>query len=371
MTLNVGAKILELRKAKNITQERLAEAVGVSIAAVSKWECAATYPDIALLPAIASYFEVSIDALLDYQVQPNKLQEYRDTLQKFVQVSDYQSGLPIAEKALKQYPNDFYLLMSIAALKLSEGTSEEGSDRKSTVEKAIEYFLRSLVVKPTDSPIKKESIQQSIAFAYSSINEFDKAISILEEINIAGVFDPDIAFNLIEAGKINEAIPKLQNYLFNMAFGFAMVTQSLGQCFRENEKLQYVVDLQLLHASFLASFTHDTPNYCDLLCSMSYHDLAKFQREVGDVESMWGSIEKSVYHAVRFDRQPSYALASVKFMDEHEGWVANNSSENACRGALNRIKSDFSEFQADVRYVNIMNELESAARDKRESGIWQ
>lgn len=370
MILNIGAKILELRKAKNITQERLAEAVGVSIAAVSKWECAATYPDIALLPAIATYFEVSIDALMDYQVQPNKLQEYRDTLQKFVQVSDYQSGLPIAEKALKQYPNDFHLLMSIASLKLSEGTSGKCSDKKSTVEQAIEYFQRSLVVKPTDSPTKKESIQQSIAFAYGSINEYDKAIFILEEINVEGVFDRDIAFNLIQAGKINEAMPKLQKYLFNMAFGFAMVTESLGKCFRENEKLQYVVDLQLLHASFLTSFTHDTPNYCDLLCSMSYHDLAKLQREVGDVEGMWCSIEKSVYHAVRFDRQPSYTLASVKFMDDREGGLANNSSENACRGALNSIKSDFSEFKADVRYVNFMNELESAVRDKQESGIW-
>lgn len=371
MKLNIGAKILELRKSKSITQEQLAEAVGVSIAAVSKWECAATYPDIALLPAIASYFEVSIDALIDYQVQPNKLQEYRDTLQKFVQVSDYQSGLPIAENALKQYPNDFYLLMSIASLKFSEGTSGVCSDKKSTVKKAIEYFNRALAVKPANSPTKKESIQQNISFAYSSINEYDKAISILEEINVNGVFDPDIASNLIETGKTNEAMATLQKYLFRMAFGFAMVTESLGKCFRENEKLQYVVDLQLLHASFLASFTHDTPNYCDLLCSMSYHDLAKFQREVGDEESMWGSIKKSVYHAVRFDQQPSYDLASVKFMDDREGWLANNSSENACRGALNRIKSDFSIFQADVRYVNIMNELESASRDKRESGIWQ
>ena len=370
MGLNIGAKILELRKAKNITQERLAEAVGVSITAVSKWECAATYPDIALLPAIASYFEVSIDALMDFQVQPNKLQEYRDTLEKFVQVGDYQSGLPIAEKALQQYPNDFHLLLSSATLKLSEGTSDVFPD-KSTVEKAIKYFQRSLVVKPADSSIKNESIQQNIAFAYGSINEYDKAISILEEINVKGVFDPDIAYNLIQAGKINEAMPMLQNYLLNMAFGFGMVIHSFGKCFRANEKLQYVVDLQLLEVSFLASFTHDTPNYFDELCSTSYHDLAKLQREVGDVEGMWDSIEKSVYHAVRFDRQPSYTRASVKFMDDLEGWLANNSSENACRGVLNRITSDFPEFQADVRYVNAINELESAARDKRESGIWQ
>jgi len=59
---NIGEVIHILRKAKGITQEELANNVGVSTQAVSKWECGGV-PDTELLPVIADYFEVSIDTL--------------------------------------------------------------------------------------------------------------------------------------------------------------------------------------------------------------------------------------------------------------------------------------------------------------------
>ena len=59
---NIGEVIYTLRKAKGITQEELANNVGISMQAVSKWECGGV-PDTELLPVIADYFEVSIDTL--------------------------------------------------------------------------------------------------------------------------------------------------------------------------------------------------------------------------------------------------------------------------------------------------------------------
>jgi Predicted transcriptional regulators len=59
---NIGTVIYSLRKIKGITQEELANQVGVSTQAVSKWECGGM-PDIELIPAIADYFDVSIDML--------------------------------------------------------------------------------------------------------------------------------------------------------------------------------------------------------------------------------------------------------------------------------------------------------------------
>ena len=59
---NIGEIINTLRKGKGITQEELANHVGVSTQAVSKWECGGV-PDTELIPIIADYFEVSIDTL--------------------------------------------------------------------------------------------------------------------------------------------------------------------------------------------------------------------------------------------------------------------------------------------------------------------
>lgn len=62
--MNLGNKILEIRKKKNITQEELAAELGVTAAAVSKWENGYTLPDIFMLCALADYFDVTTDELL-------------------------------------------------------------------------------------------------------------------------------------------------------------------------------------------------------------------------------------------------------------------------------------------------------------------
>jgi transcriptional regulator with XRE-family HTH domain len=61
--LKVGKRIAELRNINNITQLELAEKLGVTDRAVSKWETGGGYPDIELLPQIADIFNVNIDYL--------------------------------------------------------------------------------------------------------------------------------------------------------------------------------------------------------------------------------------------------------------------------------------------------------------------
>ena len=60
---SISENLLRLRKSKNLTQANIADKLGVSFQAVSKWECGSSLPDIELLPAIADIFNVTIDAL--------------------------------------------------------------------------------------------------------------------------------------------------------------------------------------------------------------------------------------------------------------------------------------------------------------------
>ncbi len=62
--MNLGKTILELRKQKQVTQDELAAELGVTAAAVSKWENGYTLPDVLMLCALADYFGVSTDELL-------------------------------------------------------------------------------------------------------------------------------------------------------------------------------------------------------------------------------------------------------------------------------------------------------------------
>ncbi len=64
MKLNIGENIRKHRRNMDITQEQFAEKIGVSFQAVSRWENGNTYPDMELLPAIAKFFDISIDQLM-------------------------------------------------------------------------------------------------------------------------------------------------------------------------------------------------------------------------------------------------------------------------------------------------------------------
>ena len=68
-TLNISENIIRLRREKKVTQEELADFVGVTKASVSKWENKQSMPDILLLPQLAAFFDVTIDELVGYKPQ--------------------------------------------------------------------------------------------------------------------------------------------------------------------------------------------------------------------------------------------------------------------------------------------------------------
>jgi Helix-turn-helix. len=70
--INIAGTIVKKRHEKGLTQEELANYLGVSKASVSKWETGQSYPDITFLPQLATFFNISIDELIGYEPQMSK-----------------------------------------------------------------------------------------------------------------------------------------------------------------------------------------------------------------------------------------------------------------------------------------------------------
>ncbi len=83
--LKIGNRIKEKRRERNLTQEELASMLGVTKAAVSKWENEESYPDITLLPQIAQLFHMTMDDLFDFDPNDKPL----------VVVNEYHFGLSL------------------------------------------------------------------------------------------------------------------------------------------------------------------------------------------------------------------------------------------------------------------------------------
>ena len=124
--IKLGEKIRNLRKQKNVSQEVLAQVLGVSFQAVSKWETGATMPDVALIPAIASFFGVSTDELFDF----NLLEQEQKIMKLCREAADYRDVDPAKSEAmlregLKQYPGNDIILNNLLYTMQSPDRSEE------------------------------------------------------------------------------------------------------------------------------------------------------------------------------------------------------------------------------------------------------
>lgn len=116
--LRLSENIGRLRREKRITQDELATFLSITKASVSKWETGQSYPDILLLPQIASYFDISIDELLGYEPQMS-----REQIRKiYLELSEDFSKLPFNEvmdksrSIVKKYYSCYPLLTQIVLL---------------------------------------------------------------------------------------------------------------------------------------------------------------------------------------------------------------------------------------------------------------
>lgn len=121
MTIYLSENIKRLRREKEITQETLADFLGVTFQSVSRWERGESYPDITMLPAIASFFNVSVDALLgaDKVQNEQKIKEYLELYDR-MKLKDMQFTFNQYKKAVKDFPGDFRILVRYMQL-LHEG----------------------------------------------------------------------------------------------------------------------------------------------------------------------------------------------------------------------------------------------------------
>lgn len=141
--LQFANTISALRKRKGITQDQVAAYVGVSKAAVSKWETGLSYPDILLLPKLATYYNLSIDELLGYKPQMTK----EDIQKLYVELSQEFAIKPFDEIyeriqfIIDEYYSCFPLLMQMAVLLLNYQPMA-GEKQQDVMNKAIELCHR-------------------------------------------------------------------------------------------------------------------------------------------------------------------------------------------------------------------------------------
>lgn len=180
--LKIGEIIYNLRKQKGITQEKLAQSVGVSTAAVSKWESGNAYPDITLLAPLARLFEVSIDELMNFkeELSNEEIMKLYMEYAKIFEEKSLKEGIEICEEKLKEYPNNLFLKFRIGSLYMMYLSKCGGEEEiKVMVQKIIEL----LEISSESNELEvKEASYYLLSSLYSMNDETDKGIEVLKNI---------------------------------------------------------------------------------------------------------------------------------------------------------------------------------------------
>ena len=171
MDLLLGNKIKELRKGRGVTQQQLADAIGISFQAISKWETGIALPDITLVPALANYFGITTDALFHFNLHEmqKKVEYISDEAYKFRE-SGAEKSKAILEEGLRRYPdNDILLNNPLYVMNYSEKPDETIA----VAEKLIEHTVQSNV---------RYDALRFLAYAYNAKSDIKSAEAAIEQI---------------------------------------------------------------------------------------------------------------------------------------------------------------------------------------------
>lgn len=219
--INIAKKIADKRRQKGITQEELASFLGVSKPAVSKWESAQCYPDITLLPALAAYFDISIDELIGYEPQMLK-----DDIKKlYAKLTDDFSKKSLAEvlNECKRYEKKYYscwqLQLHIGLLYVNHAPLAENPERAAEIISDAKKIFEHISNECDEINLKRQAVCLQ-AYCYLIENKPASAIDLLQETNEPQMSSETLLSKAYEMkGDRQKAVNILQTFIYNNLMG--------------------------------------------------------------------------------------------------------------------------------------------------------
>ncbi|HBR32394.1 MAG TPA: transcriptional regulator [Clostridiales bacterium] len=179
MEINIGKNLKKLRVQRDLTQEQLAEILNVSAQAISRWENNTTYPDIATVPFIANFFDVSVDELIGMDEIRNSINmnEIFPKVHELRSLGQIEDAIILLREAMKVYPNNNGVLAELA-MTLTLKNNEETDN--GSVREAIQLSER--VLENSTSTKLRSCVMANLCFLYLKDENQEKAISLVRTL---------------------------------------------------------------------------------------------------------------------------------------------------------------------------------------------
>ena len=313
MDIKLSDNIRKFRKERRLTQEQLAEVLGVTTGAVHKWESGMSIPDISLIVEMADFFDTSVDVLLGYKMKDNHIDSTISRMEEMCRNSD-PSALTEAEKLLKKYPNSFKVVHACAGIYSFFGV---GKGKEAECRRSLELYeqARILIDQNTTPWISEETILGRMAMAYTLTGEYEKAMQLLKDHNPNGMFDDDIGLIMVlYLDKIKDSIPYLVagmidgfGKLLNSVLGYTRVLCSENKFVTAKKLVTLIVNMME------GLYGDENTSFADKMYALAYILIAYTSLKTGEKEEAEDFIKKAVDFSKKFDSAPNYSIGKFLF----------------------------------------------------------
>lgn len=365
--MSIGTTIKRLRREKDITQEQLAEYLGITSRAVSQWETVKTSPDISMIAPLTSIFNITSDQLLGIDIE-SKEQEieklYMDAYNT-ASVGDHVLAIKMTCEALMKHPSSYKLMDFYANEIFLYNDLTPVEEQRNNENRALGY-LDKIMFECTDHEIYNNSTTMACLW-YARLGEVDKAESIAKNYSgamwthgelLGKIYTGKRQFEILREEMLRQFTTSLGDILNNLQNS---KDDDGYNIYSDDEKL-------MLNRMCIEMFALYFP-YGDYLYNAKY--VARAYREMSDIYASRKDTERTIEclnsvvdFTIQFDSvkpDDTHSSPSVKGITAGNLWL--NEGHNTCMRLLEKLKESKYDFiRNTTEFSEIIGKLNMYAK---------
>lgn len=363
--LKLGENLKKFRLQRELTQEQLADILGVSAQAVSRWENGTTYPDITLLPTVASYFEITLDELMgmDSFKSEEQLKELLGQLEENGSKGLIYENILLLRDVVRTYPANyelqFRLVNQLAFCEYKDGRGLSEEEKISFNREAAEIGNR-ILSHCTDCAIINQTTQQ-LCYIYSSLGEKEKAIEYAKKLPNIGCTDTVVLGDLYEGEQQRTHLKRAIKW-YTSIFWCALI--NLADLGHRNETMSDAERIEIMKKALaILELVFDDGDYLNYsgTVSITHRHIADLAMSEGDYELALLSLEKAAQFAVMSDTLPENARHTSLLLNNLEYSPFNtikNYDFTDCRELYDKMQMDsYDAICDDKRFIAVLEKI--------------
>ena len=361
--MEIGTVIRNRRRAKDMTQEELAEVLNLSVSAVSQWECGKNLPDLTIIPALCRILEITSDELLgmDRTKQQEEIDAIVEEAFRWGDRGYLEKQQEILEDGLKRYPDSWRMMHSLMHSFYWNWTNNH--DDIQSLDKAIRYGEK-ILERCTEDDTRQGAVQ-ILCYAYNAKGDKKRAERLAW--SACGLYNcrDSLLINILEG---EHGLEHNRNYVKSLLDllildGAVNYTLESGEKrFTDEEQVQaYRKMIEVYRIMFEDG---DYGFYHDRLRDVHTY-MARYYADRKDTADTLVQLKNVSYHAVKFvefAENPDYTYTSLLFRGQNGYGFSATRSDNTAADSLKELNHTRYDFIRDApEFEEIRTTLESRA----------